>query len=108
MAKTYEGAPKNMSQDQENIKDVLDTSIKILRQSIDSHHCLVSSIMEKEIDDQKLRALLDFCPKRSRELKLEKAIQEAINVIEESRKAFKSKRLEALRKKLTQVLIDAG
>lgn len=32
--------------------------------------------------------------------------EEAIDVLEESRKAFKSKRLEILRKRLTQVLID--
>jgi hypothetical protein len=35
------------------------------------------------------------------------AIQEAIEVLDESRKAFKSKRLEILRKRLTQVLAEA-
>jgi hypothetical protein len=50
---------------------------------------------------------MDLCPRRSRELMMKTAIKEAIDVLEESRKAFKSKRLEALRKKLTQVLIDA-
>ena len=37
---------------------------------------------------------------------LKEAIREAIKVIEDSRKAFKSKKLEALRKKLTSVLIE--
>jgi hypothetical protein len=50
--------------------------------------------------------MLDLCAGRNREARLSAAIKEAIDVIEESRKAFKSKRLEALRKKLTQVLIE--
>lgn len=32
--------------------------------------------------------------------------KEVIDVLEESRKAFKSKRLEILRKRLSQVLVD--
>lgn len=42
-----------------------------------------------------------------REKKLRAAIMEAINELEESRKSFKSKRLERLRKRLTQVLIES-
>jgi len=60
------------------------------------------------VDEHNLRVLLDMFPSRLRELKLKEAIKDSINILEESRKAFKSKRLEALRKKLTQVLIDAG
>jgi hypothetical protein len=40
------------------------------------------------------------------ENKLKEAIKETIEVLEQTRKAFKSKRLELLRKRLTQVLID--
>jgi hypothetical protein len=50
---------------------------------------------------------MEYCPIRSREACFKQAIEEAINVLEESRKAFKSKRLEVLRKKLTRVLIEA-
>ena len=42
---------------------------------------------------------------RDQQMKL--AILDAINELEESRKAFKSKRLELLRKRLMQVLIEA-
>jgi len=35
------------------------------------------------------------------------AIRDTIEVLEETRKAFKSKRLEVLRKKLTSVLIES-
>ena len=87
--------------------DALNTSIKELQQGIDIHCCLVTAILEKRLDEGNLRPLFDRCPKRSRELRLEKAIKEAIDILEASRKAFKSKRLEALRKNLTQVLIDA-
>ena len=41
-----------------------------------------------------------------REEKLKAALKEAIEELEESRKSFKSKRLELLRKKLTRTLMD--
>ena len=51
--------------------------------------------------------LVTVIDKSTDETSLKKAIREAIEVLEESRKAFKSKRLEALRKKLTKVLIES-
>ena len=95
-----------MGLDKKDIINAIETSVKELQQGIDMHRCLVRSILEGQIDDRNLKPLLDLCPKRSRELRLEKVIHEAIEEIEESRKAFKSKRLEALRKKLTQTLIE--
>jgi hypothetical protein len=53
-------------------------------------------------------ALAANCPLRSREKRLRAAILQAIDVLEASRKAFKSKQLEALRKNLTAVLIETG
>ena len=97
-----------MGLDKKDIISAINTSVKELQQGIDMHCCLVRSILEGQIDDRNLKPLLDLCPKRSRELILEKVIKEAIEELEESRKAFKSKRLEALRKKLTQTLIDAN
>lgn len=41
-----------------------------------------------------------------REKKLVNALKDTIEVLEQTRKSFKSKRLELLRKKLTEVLID--
>ena len=94
-----------MRRHKQDIIDALNTSAKELQQGIDMHCCLMTSILEGEVDERNLAPLLDLCPKRSRELRLEKAIEEAIGALEESRKAFKSKRLERLRKKLTQTLI---
>ncbi len=95
-----------MNTDKRELINVLNNSIKELQQGIDMHCCLVTSIVEDRLDERSLQPILDQCPKRSREIRLEKAIQEAIDVLEHSRKSFKSKTLEALRKKLTRVLIE--
>ena len=95
-----------MGREKNELINALNASVKELQQGIDMHCCLVNSILNGEVDERNIRPILDLCPKGTRELKLEKAIKEAINELEESRKAFKSKRLEALRKQLTQVLMD--
>ena len=95
-----------MSAQKQELINALTNSIKELQQGIDMHCCLVTSIVEDKLDERYLQPLLDKCPKRSRELRLEQAIKETIDILEESRKAFKSKRLEALRKNLIQVLIE--
>ena len=92
----------------EELISALHQSVKDLQQGIDMHTCLVASILESEVDERYLKPLLEACPSRSREFKLKAAIKEAIEVLDESRKAFKSKRLEVLRKRLTQVLIDSN
>jgi hypothetical protein len=96
-----------MGLEKQAIIDALSSSVKELQQGIDSHCCLLASLKGEAVDGRNLSAVLDLCPNRSREQALRAAIEEAIDVIEESRRAFKSKRLEALRKKLTKVLIDA-
>ena len=93
--------------DKKDLINALNASVKELQQGIDHHCCLVTSILEKQVDERNLQPLLDLCPKGTREMRLESAIQEAIDVLEESRKSFKSKRLEILRKNLTRVLIEA-
>lgn len=85
----------------------LTASVKELQQGIDIHCGLVAAILEEKVDERDLQDLVERCPRRSREQSLKDAITEAIDVLEESRKAFKSKKLEALRKKLTRVLIAA-
>ena len=90
----------------DDLVNAIRTSVKGLIEGIDMHCCLVTSIMEGQLDANKLRPLLEQCPQRMREDRLKVAIKEAIEELEESRKAFKSKRLEKLRKQLTQVLID--
>ena len=84
----------------------IDKSAEELHQRIDMHRYLMGAILEKRVSDKSIKQLClpAGSPDESR---LKEAIQETIEVLEESRKAFKSKRLEALRKKLTRVLIEA-
>ena len=96
----------HMSAQKQELINALTNSIKELQQGIDMHCCLVTSIVEGRLDECHFQPLLDKCPKRSREIRLEQAIKETIDILEESRKSFKSKRLEALRKNLIQVLIE--
>ena len=86
--------------------NALNASVKELQDRLDSHCCLVASIIEKRMDQRNLKPFLDLNPSRAREAALKNAIREAIDVLEASRKAFKSKQLEVLRKNLIQVLID--
>ena len=76
-------------------------SIQSLYQDIDKHRCVIASILEGQSDFGNLNLAKD-----SRELRLKTAIREAIEVLDDSRKAFKSRRLEALRRQLTQALIE--
>ncbi|MBW1802849.1 MAG: hypothetical protein JRJ85_19215 [Deltaproteobacteria bacterium] len=70
------------------------------------HRYLMATILEKRVGDETIKqlSLPTYSPNERR---LKEAVRETIEVLEESRKAFKSKRLETLRKKLTQVLIEA-
>ena len=87
-----------------DIIEVIDKSAEDLHQKIDMHRYLMATILDKKVSEKRLNHLL--LPDSHRELRLKRAIKETIEVLEETRKAFKSKRLEALRKKLTHVLIE--
>jgi len=84
----------------------IDRSAEELHQKIDMHRYLMAAILEQKMDGGNIKQLsLTACSPD--ETRLKEALRETIEILEESRKAFKSKRLEALRKKLTQVLIEA-
>ena len=103
-----EKKPKSAALDDAGILDALNASIQQLQQGFDMHCCLVNAIAEQQTDTTRLASLMRDCPSRSREAVLRAALKETIHVLEESRKAFKSKRLEALRKHLTDVLIQTN
>jgi hypothetical protein len=84
--------------------EVIDKSTEELHQKIDMQRYLVTTILGKTKSEKRLHNVA--LPRTHRELRFREAIKETIEVLEETRKAFKSKRLEALRKKLTQVLIE--
>ena len=85
---------------------VINRSAEELHQKIDMQCYLMTTLLEKKVANETIKelALPTYFPNENR---LKQAIMETIDVLEESRKAFKSKRLEVLRKKLTQVLIEA-
>lgn len=87
-----------------NLIEIIDKSAEELHQKIDIHRYLMATIIDKKVNEKKLNHIL--LPDSHREFRLKKAIKETIEILEETRKAFKSKRLEALRKKLTGVLIE--
>jgi hypothetical protein len=84
---------------------IIDTSTEELHQRIDMHRYLMATILDKKVSENKVRNVL--VPDPHRESRLKESIKETIEVLEETRKAFKSKRLEVLRKKLTDVLIES-
>jgi predicted nucleotide-binding protein (sugar kinase/HSP70/actin superfamily) len=95
-----------MEEGKQNLITALNTSVKELQQGIDLHCRLLTSVLQGNNESQDLLPVLDTTPKQSQEQMMREAINEAIEELEASRKAFKSKKLEALRKKLTQVLIN--
>ena len=89
-----------------NMINVIDKSAEELHLKIDMHCRLMTVMLEQRLGDGNLKEL--FLPScYHKESRLKEAVKETIDILEESRKAFKSKRLEALRKKLTHVLIES-
>ncbi len=83
----------------------LDKSARDLRQRIDTYINLVNNVIDNDLNRG---CNAGFCRRApmGKEERLRKAIIEAISTLEESRKAFKSKTLENLRKRLITVLIE--
>lgn len=84
--------------------EIIDKNTEELHQKIDMYHYLMATILDKKVSEKRLDHI--FLSDGKKELRLSNAVKEAIEVLEETRKAFKSKRLEALRKKLTHALIE--
>ncbi|MFP4476525.1 MAG: hypothetical protein ACLFOY_13295 [Desulfatibacillaceae bacterium] len=86
------------------IQHALKQSLEQLHQSLEQHQRIIAAAIEHR-DQAHVPA--DLAPPTNgpeREARLKAAIVEAIDVLDQSRKAFKSKQLEALRKHLTNVL----
>lgn len=91
-----------------DLADAIKLSIRQLQQGIDVHCSLISSMLKEPVDERNLQPIFELLPRKSREDKLRQAIQEAIDILEESRKVFKSKNLGTLRKNLIRVLIETN
>lgn len=95
-----------MCSDEKPLANVLNESVKELQHRLDQHSCLIAAILDGQVDSHNLAPHGDARLSWSREEKFRQAIKEAIEVLEQSRRSFKSKELKILRKKLLQVLID--
>ncbi|MCP4576832.1 MAG: hypothetical protein GY846_11165 [Deltaproteobacteria bacterium] len=86
----------------------VDRSVQALYEAVKSHHNLMVSILGQNENSVQCKKCVGRSSRQPGEKVLNDALLEAIEVLEESRKAFKSKRLETLRKKLTKVLIESN
>jgi len=84
------------------MREVLAASIKDIRMKIQEHEKLFEHFNEEGEPGVLDLQLVNY---RS-DQRLKKVILEAIEILENSRKAFKSKELEALRKNLIRVLAE--
>lgn len=84
--------------------ELLTKNIEDMQAMLDDHGSLLNYLKEGG-DTPLLRRCVSTCPYKQ---KLKDTLLEAIQVLEESRKAFKSKKLEALRKKLIEVLAETA
>lgn len=94
--------------EKEKLINTITENVKELHQGIDLHCSLMAAVLGQQVDERNLKPLMGQCLYRTREAQLKAVIREAIEELEESRKSFKSKRLKALRKKLTWALIDSN
>ncbi|MFH1999269.1 MAG: hypothetical protein ABIK28_06290 [Planctomycetota bacterium] len=87
-----------------SIQEVLVRSAEELHERAKGHQRLLIQVMEGEGSEARFdECIFQECPHKH---KLRKTLVEVIQVLEETRKAFKSKQLEALRKKLIRVLAE--
>jgi hypothetical protein len=84
--------------------DILQTSARELRQKADEHQRLLAAAVE----ERDVRQVLDSCHLADcpHKHELKRILLEAISILEETRKAFRSKQLEMLRKKMIRVLAE--
>ena len=84
--------------------DILRRSADELLQLVEKHRGLLCQLQAGDTVEAALCPLMD-CPRRRR---LKGAILHAIEVLEGTRRSFKSKQLETLRKDLMGVLAESG
>ena len=90
----------------EELRSLIVKSSEDLHRTIDAHYGRLCSML----DGAEGESVPVSCPPpaaRSREERIREAFIDAIGVLEETRKAFKSKQLQALRQRMTQVLTEA-
>ena len=85
---------------------IIDNNTKDLHNRIDLQRHILAAVIEKKTKGLQISPDCIFldCTHKKR---LRDVLTDAIGILEDTRKAFKSKRLEMLRKKLIQVLAES-
>jgi hypothetical protein len=86
--------------------DILQASARDLQQRAEEHRRLIAAAIEKN----DVKCLFEACHLLgcSHKQELKGILLEVISVLEDTRKAFKSRQLEALRKKMIRILAEAS
>ena len=90
-----------------DLMKIVDNSTKDLHNRIDMQRHILTAVIEKNIKRTEISpdCIFSDCPHKKR---LRNILTKVIGILEDTKKAFKSKRLEVLRKKLIQVLAESG
>ena len=85
---------------------IIDNSTKDLHNRIDLQRHILAAVIEKKIKGLQIcpDCISLDCPHKKR---LREVLTDVIWILEDTKKAFKSKRLEMLRKKLIRVLAES-
>ena len=86
--------------------EIIDRSISDLHNRVEMHCHILKTVIEKKINRTEIcpDCIFSDCPYKKR---LREVLIETIKVLEDTKQAFKSKRLEVLRKWLMQVLAES-
>ncbi|MEM5786491.1 MAG: hypothetical protein AAGU11_04175 [Syntrophobacteraceae bacterium] len=94
-----------MNENREELLAAINRKMAILEQEIGRCRDLIKCVLTG-IDNPEIGEVLKGSPLGQNDSGLKEIIKEAIDVLEESRKAFKSKKLELLRKRLVEALAE--
>ena len=98
---------KKANNKKEDMMNIIDKSAEELHLKIDMQCHLMTTILEQKLGEGNLKEFVLPSYYYYKDSRLKEAVKETIDVLEQTRKAFKSKRLEVLRKKLMHVLIES-
>jgi hypothetical protein len=99
---------KQMEADKKNsLIEIIDRSTSDLHNRVDMQRHILKTVIEKKIKGSEIcpDCIFSDCPHKKR---LKEVLAETIEVLEDTKQAFKSKRLEELRKRLMQVLAESS
>lgn len=99
---------KSVSNTINDLSSVLECNLQEINQKIEIQKILIEKIFEenRKVDPDFVKKIIKLCPSRLREFKLREVLKETIFILDDTRKSFKSKKLENLRRELITVLAE--